>query len=446
MKIKFTQFWDTLRRSFWFIPTLMTAGAFLVTTLMVYIDHQVKDAHLRGIWWVYGGGPEGARAVLSTIAGSVITVAGVTYSITIAVLSLTSQQFGPRLIGNFMRDRGNQVVLGTFISTFLYCLLILRMVRGHEESLFVPLVAVTFGMFLAIVSMGVLIYFIHHVAESIQVSTIIDEVGREMDSAIARLFPAKLGEGEVEQVGRGEADLPDDFYENALPIPSTRTGYVMAIDTDRLMSICEKEDLILRLNCHPGSYIITNSPLAWVWPTSRATQATAVHVNGAFNIGRQRTIVQDAAHAVRLLVEMALRALSPSLNDPFTAIMCIDRIGASLCNLAGRVIPSPYRYDRQGMLRVIVQTTTFKDLVDIAFHQIRQNNQNHLAVTLRLLESIAVIAQYVYREEDRDVLLHHAEMIHQNSMDHLEEESDRKDLMKQYMSAREALTRTVGGG
>ena len=186
--------WDYLRGTYWAVPSAMAAAAVGLSVAMIQLDEATTATMLERWSWVYTGGPEGARAVLSTIAASMITVAGVTFSITIVALTLASQQFGPRLLKNFLRDLGNQIVLGTFVSTYLYCLLVLRTVRGSDAEEFVPHLAVTVGVVLAILSLGVLIFFIHHVATSIQASRIIANVANDLELAIERMFPDAIGE------------------------------------------------------------------------------------------------------------------------------------------------------------------------------------------------------------------------------------------------------------
>lgn len=442
MKIRLVQYWEAVKNSYWFIPTLMAGFSLLLTLFMIELDHRIQDVHLEGYWWIYGGGPDGARAVLSTIASSIMTVAGVTYSITIAVMSLTSQQFGPRLISNFMRDRGNQFVLGAFVSTFLYCLMILRTIRGEGDlPIFVPVIAVSYGVFMAIFSVGVLIYFIHHIAQSIQVSTIIYETGKELDHAIDRLFPAKMGEGEHRIHRIATEDLPDSFEEGSTPIPSAGHGYITGMDTERIMRVARERQILLRLNFRPGHYVIEGDVIADVWPGHKAEPDLANEINGSIGLGPQRTMVQDAEFAVLQLVEMALRALSPSMNDPFTAMMCIDRIGSSMSRLAGRDNPSPYRYDDDGQLRIIANPSSFTGVTDAALLQIRQNGHTHVSITVRLLEMIARVAAQAKRKEDQEVLLHHASMIQRSGLDGLKEESDRRDVRERYHAVLKALGR-----
>jgi uncharacterized membrane protein len=191
MKTKLLKLWDSLRATFWLVPTLMAIMAIGLSFAMVALDEAVGNRVLEKVGWVWAGGPEGARGLLSTVAGSMITVAGVVFSITIVALSLASSQYGPRLLRNFVRDKGNQIVLGSFIATFVYCLLVLRTVRGDDGAHFVPAIAITLGMVLTLASLGVLIYFIHHVSISIQAATIIGLVSHELNEVIERLFPEK---------------------------------------------------------------------------------------------------------------------------------------------------------------------------------------------------------------------------------------------------------------
>ncbi len=174
--------------------------------------------------WIYTRGPDGARAVLSTIAGSMITVAGVVFSVTIVALSLASNQFGPRLLRNFMRDRGNQIVLGTFVATYLYCLLVMRTVQGMDGSQFVPHLSVTVAILMAVASLGVLIYFIHHVAVSIQAPELIANVAHELHEAIDRLFPEELGYAPRKRRTSKPTSFPLNSIARAAPLARPATA------------------------------------------------------------------------------------------------------------------------------------------------------------------------------------------------------------------------------
>ena len=245
-------YWDRLRSSFWFVPASMACLAVALALSAVELDGSVNDEWLQQLSWSYSGGAEGASLLLNTVAGSMIAIAGTVFSMTLVALSLASSQLGPRMLRNFMRDTTNQVVLGTFVATFLYCLLVLRTIRRGEEVDFVPHLSVTIGMLLAIISVGVLIYFIHHISVSIQADQVVARVGRELDDAIDRLYPGDIGKPASKVMASGEADLPEAFVRNAKPVGSTEDGYLQLIDADTLINLACKEDLLLRLERRPG--------------------------------------------------------------------------------------------------------------------------------------------------------------------------------------------------
>jgi uncharacterized membrane protein len=431
--------WDSLRSSYWFVPGLMAGSAIALAFAMVTLDRSSKSGPIENLGWIYTGGPDGARTVLSTIAGSMITVAGTAFSIVIVALQLASSQFGPRMLRNFMQDTGNQVVLGTFIGTFIYCLLVLRTVRGDNYNVFVPQISVTVGIMLAIASIGVLIYFIHHASTSIQAWYIIGQVADDLNHAIDRLFPQKIGHGISQTKQRWVEEIPVNFDREASPVLATSSGYLQAIDEDKLMKLAQSKDLILRLNYRPGKFIVPGSELVIVWPGERVNEKLTKQINQAFILGLERTEQQDVEFCVNQLVEIALRAISPAVNDPFTAIRCIDRLSAALSCLAQRDFPSPYRYDDNNNLRVIAHPVTFANLIDDAFNQIRQYGRSDVAVTIRLLEAIAVIASQTKNKKDRAVLLRHANTIAQSSQEAVSVECDRKDIKERYLAAVKAL-------
>lgn len=438
--IKLGKMWDSLHSSYWFVPTLMAGLAIALAFGMLSLDRAGKSGPIEKLAWIYTGGPDGARTLLSTIAGSMITVAGTAFSITIVALTLASSQFGPRLLRNFMRDTGNQVVLGTFIATFIYCLLVLRTVRGDDYNVFVPQISVTVGIVLAMTSIGVLIYFIHHASTSIQAWHVITEVGSDLDKAIDRLFPQKIGYGGSGEKRRWVEEIPVGFDREASPILATSSGYLQAIDDDKLMKIAKSKDLLVRLKHRPGKFLVQGSEFVIVWPGERVNQKLTQQLNEAFIFGKQRTEQQDLEFCIDQLVEVAVRAISPGINDPFTAIRCIDQLSVGLCHLAERDFPSPYRYDDDNKLRVIADPVTFAKLIDDAFNQIRQYSQTDVAVRIRMLEAIAVIATHTLNKKDRAALLHHANAIERSSGDEIAQECDRQDIEERYLAVVKALS------
>jgi uncharacterized membrane protein len=413
----------------------MAVGAVGVSVLMIQVDEALTPAFIGSLPWVYAGGPEGARAVLSTIAGSMITVAGVTFSITIVALTLASQQFGPRLLRGFLRDLGNQIVLGTFVSTFLYCLLVLRTVRGNDDAQFVPHLSVTLGVLLAMLSLGVLIFFIHHVSISIQASQIIANVAADLGSAVVRLFPDELGHADKRSTDVGA--LPDD--REGQTVSATASGYVQAIDGDALLRLTAEHDVILRIEVPPGRFVHDGATLMRAWSKAALDTAFGERARAAFILGSGRTPTQDVQFFIAQLVELAVRALSPGINDPGTARMCLDRLGQMLCLMATRDMPAAARYGDDGRLRVMTSPLTFDDMAAAAFNEIRRYGRSSVSVTSHLLDVIRGVAGCVTREPDRRALLQHADGIMVDSQKAAFGEADRALVQASYVAAQAAL-------
>ena len=417
----------------------MVVLAIGLSFITIAID-QSREMNIIGeLGWAYSLGPNGSRAILSAIAGSMVSVATTAFSIMIVALQLASSQFGPRLLRNFMQDTGNQVVLGTFISTFVYSLMVLRTINGVEETEFVPHIAVTCGIGLAISSIGVLIYFIHHSASSIQVDQVIKKVGSDLDDAIDRLFPEKIGRSAPQQQEERMADIAREFDRVSCSIKAGKSGYIQTIDDKQLMQIATDKKLLLRVQQRPGRFVVKGSELVRVFPEDKVNKQLIAQINNAFVLGSQRTEQQDIEFSIDQLVEIAVRALSPGINDPFTAIRCIDQLNAALCHFAQREIPSPYRYAHNNQLRVIAEPITFAEVTDTAFNQIRQYGQSSVAVTMRLLEAIAVIASFTHRTSDQIALRRHADMIERGSQEEVAEELDRKAIEERYLAAVKAI-------
>ncbi len=433
MRTRLSYYWDALQTSYWFVPAVLNVLAAIVAVAMISLDHQIQDAARKtDVWWIYGGGPEGARAVMSTIAGSMITVAGVVFSITIVALSLASGQFGPRLLRNFIRDRSNQVVLGTFTGTFIYCLLVLRTILGTDNGQFVPGAAVALGIVLALLSLGVLVYFIHHVAILIQAHQIVAAVSHEMHDTIDRLWPDELTDAAHDGDFVDDDGLPVNFDQSTAWVPSHSSGYIAALEVDRLVNLARNGDFVMRLAARPGQFVIAGSPLAHVSPKAVLDDDLSRSVNEAFLLQWQRTPYQDLEFTVDQMVEVALRALSPGINDPFTAIVCVDWLSEALGRLAGRSIPSPRLYDDQGKLRVVTRAVTFTDVTDAAFNQIRQYGSSSASVMIRLLEALARIAYVARRPEDQAALVRHAHLVRRACERDLPEVDDRNDVLERY--------------
>lgn len=445
MKTLLLKYWDRLRSSFWFVPAAMASLAMALAVAAVELDKAVGDDWLERLGWSYSGGAEGASLLLGTVAGSMIAIAGTVFSMTLVAMSLASSQFGPRLLRNFMRDTANQVVLGTFLATFVYCLLVLRTIRRTDEMVFVPHLSVSIGVLLAMVSIGVLIYFIHHVSVSIQADELVVRVGRELEDGIGRLFPGHLGEPQSDaSKALGDADLQAAFAREARPVGAIEDGYLQLIDADALMALASQEDLLLRLERRPGHYLVQGQSMVMVWPGERVTKALVDKLNDAFVLGSQRTTTQDVEFAFQQLVEIAVRALSPGINDPFTAVACVDRLGSALCRLARSDMPSPFRFDSHGRLRLVAPGATFTGIVDTAFNHIRQSARSNPTVAIRMLDAIAQIASQVEHAQNLACLQRHAEMIVRGAREAVPELEDLLAVEARFMAAVQVLDRLHG--
>jgi uncharacterized membrane protein len=438
MKAKALSWWESIHTSFWFLPTLIALAAVGLALGIVWVDRSISLEAKRLGDLFYPGGPEGAREVLSTIAGSTITVAGVTFSITIVALTTAGAQFGPRLLRSFMADKGNQLVLGTFVGTFIYCLLVLRTIRDGDNGEFVPKIAVTLGIVLALASFAVLIYFFHHASSAIQAEQVVDTIFRELVGEIEHTFPA-------EQEPPEASEKPPELASLFGPGKPTRTvtanasGYLRTVAVEDLISLAREHDLVLRLEYRSGDFVFEGTPLAVVAGAGGSDDHVDKQVRQAFVLGKYRSLEQDVEFPIQQLVDMALRALSPSLNDPYTAVNCIDRLGAALCHLNGRHAPSPYQYDEDGALRVILDVPTYAGILDAAFNQIRQNAQRSLSVSIRLLEALQAIAVTVTRDAQRDTVQLHAEMVYRTGQEAAHERKDRDDLEARFQAVIQKL-------
>ena len=437
--IHLIKIWDSLRSSYWFVPILMTNMTIGLAYITLKIDRSSNPKLFAKLSWMHisFGGADGAMTLLSTVAGSMVNVAVTAFSITLVALTLASQQFGPRVLRNFMVDRTYQFVLGTFIATFIYCLVVLRTIHSDRDRLFVPQLSITVAVVLAVFSTFVLIYFIHHSATSIHAWNIIGKISSELNNSINELFPVKLL-GMPKYKRQSRLEVPAEFERESCPIPAASSGYIQAINDRRLMQIAKSEDLILQLKKRTGKFVVQGTELVRVWPGNCVNQKLIKQLNNTFLLGKQRTARQDVEFSIKHLVEIAIRSLSPAVNDPFTAIGCVDQIAAALCRLAERDLPPPYVYDDDNNLRLIANPVTFEGLTDDAFNQIRQYGRLDVAVTIRLLEAIEVIAEHTHNNKNRAALLRHASMIERGSQD-LPEELDRKDVKMRYQAVLRAL-------
>lgn len=400
--------WRETRASFWFVPAVIVTSAVGLAAGLIGLDANVELRFDEDWPLVFGAGAAGSRSLLTAVASSMITVAGVVFSITIVALSLTSSQYTSRVLRNFMSDRMNQVVLGVFVGIFAYCLVVLRTIRGGDEVTFVPSLAVLGGLALAFVGIAFLIFFIHHISVSIQASSIIAAVARETLGAVDESFPKELGDDPGEN---GEGPAATALGERTWSaVGALEMGYIETIDGDALLALARKHGTIVRMERGIGEFVSEGTPLVSVAGPGRADEKTAAELNGVYVISRHRTVHQDAAFGIRQIVDMAMKALSPGVNDSTTAVMCVDYLGAILARLAIRGIAPLHRMD-QGELRVIARGPSFESLLADAFDQIRQNAEGNVAVLTRQLEALETIAGQTANAGRRQALRQQAVLI-----------------------------------
>jgi len=405
---KLQSIWPSLRSSLWFVPGALVLLAVALAIGLIEVDTLLEDEVLNAWPRLFGAGAAGSRAMLVAVAGSMITVAGVVFSITLVALSLASSQYTSRVLRNFMSDRANQVVLGVFVGIFAYCLVVLRTIREGPDIEFVPSLAVLGGVVLAFIGVGFFIYFIHHIAMTIQASHILARIAAETVERIDHLFPECVG-----QEDEYHAD-PDPSHTKLRRrwhvAPAARTGYIQRVEAESLLAIARDNKAVIRMERHIGEFVFEGMPLASILTSEGSgppSHDVLKRLSEAYAINTQRTTDQDAAYGIRQIVDVALKSLSPGINDTTTAVMSLDYLTAILVRLCGRDIKSPCRFDA-GELRVITRGATFASMVDLAFDQIRQNASGNVAVLKRLVEALHTLEERTQLPNRREVLLHHA--------------------------------------
>jgi uncharacterized membrane protein len=386
---RFKMAWATVRDGLWFVPGMLTLAAAVLALALVDLEQRYQWELGGSGYWLLTGGVEGSRQVLGTIAGSLITVTGVVFSVTIVALQLASSQFTPRILRNFIADRVNQVVLGVFISTFTYTLLVLRVIRSpvEDDAEFVPHAAVAVAIILALLSIGCLIYFVHHVARSISASVILSRVTAEALAHIERLFPQELG-------------VPEEEPQEAVPgandqqycVAAEREGYLQAVNGDGLFNIGREGELLIRMAVPVGGFVVEGQTLAKVWASKPPREEVEAQIGHAFIIGEERTPEQDFEFCVVEIVDIAVKALSPGINDPTTALHSIDRLTQILVAFGKRHPPSPMRTDA-GHIHFEALHSTFEGVVELAFNQIRYFGGSNPAIASKLRASCDLLEQ-----------------------------------------------------
>ena len=435
--MRLRQVWDDLKTSLWFRPALWVVGlgalALALTNLDENLERFLTPDQLSQLTLIFGGGPEGARTLLGAVSASMLTVATLAYSIAMVAIVQTANAFSPRILRHYLGDTVQQHVLGVLMGTFLYCLLVLRVVGRDAPGLFVPTLSITVAVLLALLSLASFIYFIHHVSHSIEVRHIVKIIRQEAEDLFDEVFPETLGRPWTGQ------RLPCPPSTPPALVRATRPGYIQFIAPSELLGVAHQADLLVRVEPMPGDYVLPGLPLASVWPAEALTEDRADRLRAAFELGSERTLTQDLLFSMRQLSDIALRALSPAVNDPTTAMNCMDVMASLLTQMALHPPVTPYRCDDDGVLRVIARGPTFETMLDQAFNQIRHYAATDLACTWRLLEICGQLGHTAPLPSQRDALWRHVTMVARSADRHLDELHDRVEVNRRLQEAAASL-------
>lgn len=417
---------------FWLLPGVMVLTGIMAAIVLVEIDRSAQlPVWLSDSRWFYSGGGTGARTLLGAIASSTIGVAGTVFSITIAALSLAAGQMGPRLLKNFTRDRGVQFSLGAYLATFSYSLMVLRSIRTQEETPFTPHLSLTLGIVFAFVCIATLVYFVAHMADRINVDTVIDLVSDDIAAAMNGLVT------EQPQVVPPEAV----FWAHSTTIVDARRGYLQQLDEVGLAEWAASHGTVIRLLVGRGDYVFPGAPIALM---SVQVAGVETAVKNATALGRSRGSVGNVEYAVRQLVEVAVRALSSGINDPHTATSVLDRLGAALCDLCGTNLPSGVTLHEESVV-LVVPNLSYQSLVGIMFNMIRQNAANSPAVLIHLLDVLTAVMVCESDQNRRSILREHADLVYKDGQRSIKNPADLAVVGERYALLVRTMTHGVLG-
>lgn len=417
MRLSVPELISRLNSSYWFIPAVITAGGAAAALVLLLVDARIQLIQKGALAVLLPSSADGTRELLSAFIGAMITAISVTFSVTIVALTVAAQHFGPRVLNNFLRQTGAQVVLGTFMATFAYSVLVLGSVRGEGPDP-IPELAVAGAVLLVVLSVGALIYHVQHISTSLQIGEIAADIAVDFRTSVERL------EAHQEDLpARDTAGVPE-APADAAAIDADEAGYLQRIDYAAIASAAAGRDVVIWMRRETGAFVVAAAPLALVHPPERCDEALVHVVRHACVLGRDRTLWQDPEFALKQLVEIALRALSPGVNEPFTAVTCIDRLTEGLAAVATAPVPRNSWPDEAGRPRVFAQPQTFRTLLHAAFDPIRIFAGPNPGIYARLLECIVELVLVAPREADRLALRDLAGVVHRTALKTLEDPDD----------------------
>jgi uncharacterized membrane protein len=383
-----------LRGQLWIVPTIISALAIALASYVLSNGAALLTPGDTDIWWLYSGDADSAREVLSSLLSGLITMTSLVVSITFVILTVAASQLGPRLISTFIADRQIQIILGVFLGTILYLLVVLRTLDDELGREAVPHIAVTVGSGLTALCLFALLFYVHKVARSIIADNVVERVASDLQSTIQEILPKREGSSDQTE--------PPLSLQSAGPVSLGRAGYIQTIDYGALVREARRNSAIFQLEVRAGHFVLRHGAHVRVHPDTAASVSVTSSIRDAFVIGPERTPAQDLEYGVRQLVEIAVRALSPGINDPFTAIAVIDRLAAALEEILSRKLPPKVLRDDDGVVRVLADRTDFKGLLGAAFDLIREAAARHPAILIRMADVLRGLEPMLDDEQRRD--------------------------------------------
>jgi uncharacterized membrane protein len=432
IRFEYRQISHDVRRGLLLRPLLIALVFGVVAMLLTELESRLFSERSRESLRAFFPGDAGsAQVVLGSIAGSVMTVISVVYSILVVALSLASMQFSPRVLSGFLRDAVSQTVLGVFLGTFTYCILVLRAVHG-EPAPFVPVTAVSGAIVLALVSIGALIFFIHHIAREIQANHLVDRIAEETCEVIRQVLP----EREAVAAGSVGAQAVEEAPSEGETVAASASGYVQLVDEDSLAALAEEMSAQVVVLVGAGEFAVEGAPLLRVVAGKALSAGVRGRLLAAFDIGAIRTLQQDFEFGFRQVVDIGLKAISPAVNDPSTAVTCIDQLGRMLACVASRgEAPAALRGARGVLWR---RRQDFLSALDLSFHQMRQYGKGDMAVSLRIVRALHQVAPLVGAPALRERLWFHGRLVREALAPGFHAE-EKRELLSRVEALREAL-------
>ncbi len=405
--------WDRLRVSFWFAPLVMSILAVLLAWLMYWLDGLIPNEVLESSRFVLSGTPGEVRSSLIGMATSILTTAGVVFTLLTLPLSTVAAQYGSRLLRVFLGDRITQLVLGMFVATFVYCVAAALSIPPFEVEPEAPQLMVTVGLVLMLGTFASIILLIQHISTKLQAPNIAASAGAELREVVLAEVQDVV---KSDSASRANQESQKALMEaEAFPIRAKETGYIEFVDPETLFTLAKENQLIIRLLRKPGRFVRREDAVALIWPADRVDESLEEQICRVFHMGNMRTPTQDIVYAVNQLVEMSVRAMSPAINDPFTAMTCMEYIGEGLALFIRHGERDSYYYDLEGRLRLAFEPVTIPELFNAAFDMLRHASSDNASVLKTMLEVIDKIGREADSPEVRQELSRHVSLIEAES-------------------------------